>query len=203
MNEFVIRPNRYLRHGTRAFYHVVYTRMGAPGNPDFLNVLKNQFLNSSSSELTRSVDSLRAALREDLPKARQLLAVAELTICTIPRAKNERHYQSSQQLFRATVGEVARAEAGLLDATGYILRHTDTQTTHLSRSGHGGEGDSPYPGITVQTCDISPDVRGRDVLLVDDIYTPTINIDEDAIQALRETGANTVAFYAVGRVMPR
>lgn len=38
------------------------------------------------------------------------------------------------------------------------------------------------------------------VLLVDDIYTPNVNIDEDAINALLNAGAHTVAFYAVGKV---
>jgi len=57
----------------------------------------------------------------------------------------------------------------------------------------------PFPGITIATCEISPNVKGRDVLLIDDIYTPGVNIDEDAINALRNAGTNTVAFYAIGR----
>lgn len=41
--------------------------------------------------------------------------------------------------------------------------------------------------------------KDKDILLIDDIYTKTINIDEDAIQALIESGAKSVTFYAVGR----
>ncbi len=37
-------------------------------------------------------------------------------------------------------------------------------------------------------------------MLVDDIYTPSVNVDEDAINALLNAGACTVTFYAVGKV---
>jgi predicted amidophosphoribosyltransferase len=39
---------------------------------------------------------------------------------------------------------------------------------------------------------------GKDILLIDDIYTKTVNIDEDAIQALLSKGAKSVSFYAIG-----
>ncbi len=57
----------------------------------------------------------------------------------------------------------------------------------------------PYPGITRKTCTISPEVTEKDILLIDDIYTSNVYIDEDAIQALLDNGANSVKFYAVGK----
>ena len=57
----------------------------------------------------------------------------------------------------------------------------------------------PYVGITKSTCDISNEVRGKDILLIDDIYTSGVYIDEDAIQALLDHGARDVYFYAVGK----
>jgi len=66
---------------------------------------------------------------------------------------------------------------------------------------YNNNGDTPYPGITISTCDIASDVRGKDILLIDDIYTKTINIDEDAIQALLDSGATSVHFYAIGRTI--
>jgi hypoxanthine-guanine phosphoribosyltransferase len=30
----------------------------------------------------------------------------------------------------------------------------------------------PYPGITKATCTISNEVKGKDILLIDDLYTP-------------------------------
>jgi phosphoribosylpyrophosphate synthetase len=56
----------------------------------------------------------------------------------------------------------------------------------------------PYPGITINTCDFSKDVMGKDIMLVDDLYTNSVNIDEDAIQALFDKGANSVVFYSIG-----
>jgi phosphoribosylpyrophosphate synthetase len=73
----------------------------------------------------------------------------------------------------------------------------------MNRSGHGGNGDLPYPGITKNTCTISENVRGKNILLIDDLYTKTVNIDEDAIQALLDKGARSVVFYAVGKTMSR
>jgi len=91
---------------------------------------------------------------------------------------------------------------GFVDGTSYLRRHTSTKTTHLRRPipNYTNDGLEPYPGITEETCEISPNVRGKDILLIDDIYTPGINIDEDAINALFKAGARTVTFYAVGKV---
>ena len=53
----------------------------------------------------------------------------------------------------------------------------------------------------MKTCDISPEVKGRNILLIDDIYTKTVNIDEDVIQTLLTKGANSVTFYAIGQTV--
>jgi phosphoribosylpyrophosphate synthetase len=65
------------------------------------------------------------------------------------------------------------------------------------------DGEKPYPGITKDTCKISDNVRGKDILLIDDLYTKTVNIDEDAIQALLNKGAKSIVFYAVGKTVSR
>ena len=44
---------------------------------------------------------------------------------------------------------------------------------------------------------------GKDILLIDDIYTKTVNIDEDAIQALLDNGARSVFFYAIGKTVSK
>ena len=56
---------------------------------------------------------------------------------------------------------------------------------------YAGDGDMPHPGITKNTCNISSEVKGKDILLIDDIYTSRVYIDEDAIQALFDNGAKT------------
>ncbi len=202
MNQFQINANNYLSRHVRAFFHVPYTRMGNVGNPDYLNDLKNTFNNFSEAKLRSAVQDLHNTLLEDLPQISQSLEINPIVVCVVPRAKAENAYHRNQQLFCATVQEVIRLVHGFVDGTSYLRRHTNTKTTHLRNPvpNYINDGPEPYPGITEQTCDISTDVAGKNILLIDDIYTPGVNIDEDAINALLNAGAKTITFYAVGKV---
>ena len=201
MNPFQIKANRYLDRGVDSFYHAPYTRMGNPGNPDYINHLKNTFNDFPRAKLDSATQQLRGVLERDLPNIYESLGNRTLLICVVPRAKAESEYGPDQQRFRSTVQAVARESNGLSDGTHYLRRHTNTKTTHLGDKISNNDGSDPYPGITVKTCNISADTQGKDILLVDDIYTPGVNIDEDAIQALLNVGARNVFFYAVGRVI--
>ena len=86
------------------------------------------------------------------------------------------------------------------DGAFVINRIKDTKTTHLVNSiiSIENNGDMPYPGITEETCSIDSDkIKGKNVILIDDIYTRNCNIDEDCIQALYNVGAKKVVFYAI------
>ena len=200
-----IQANNYLSSNTNAFYHLPYTRMGQPGNPDYLNYMKNTFNDYPQSILEAAVHELQNVLREDLPQIFQSLGFEELTVCVVPRAKAEETFHANQQLFRTTVQTVIDQLNGFVDGTHYLRRHTNTRTTHLNFpiQNYNNDGLMPYPGITRDTCVISPNIRGRNILLIDDIYTPGVNIDEDIINALIMMGARIVTFYSVGRVQPR
>ena len=205
MNSFTIYPSRdystgeyYLNENIQAYYHQDYTTFGTPGNPDFINHLKNQFDDTSIITLKNSENKLTNILNEDLPKIQKRLGF-HLTVCVIPRAKSEHSYSDNQKLFRKSISLVVDGLSGYSNGTSYIIRHTDTKTTHMGKSGYGGVGDMPYVGITKNTCTISNEVVGRNILLIDDIYTNGVNIDEDAIQALLDIGAKNVFFYAVGK----
>lgn len=202
MNQFIINSNSFLSKPTTAFFHVPYTRMGNPGNPDYLNDLKNTFNNFSEIKLRSAALELQNALQEDLPHISRSLRAKPIVVCVVPRAKAENAYRRNQQLFRATVQEVIRLDHNFIDGTSYLCRHTNTKTTHLRNpvSNYINDGPEPYPGITEQTCDISTEIAGKNILLIDDIYTPSVNIDEDAINALLNAGARTVTFYAIGKV---
>lgn len=202
MNKFQILANEYLSRNTNAFYHVPYTRMGSLGNPDYLNVFKNTFNSFSEHKLQSAVQELRAVLESDLPEIFRTLGFDVITLCVVPRAKAENTYHANQQLFRTTVQAAIGQINGIVDGTNYIRRYANTKTTHLGNPvpNYNNDGQPPYPGITEETCEISPNVRGKSILLVDDIYTPGVNIDEDAINALLKAGAHTVTFYAVGKV---
>jgi hypothetical protein len=206
MIEFKIRPKKgfatgehYLKQSIGGYYHQNYTTFGTEGNPDFINYLKNQFNDTSENTLKEGIIDLIRVLREDLPKIRDKYSNTTLTVCVIPRAKKESYYSEYQKLFRKVVSSIVDETHGLENGTSYIIRHTNTRTTHMDRSGYGGDGDMPFVGITKATCNIASQVFGKDILLIDDIYTLGINIDEDAIQALLDNGAKNVYFYAVGK----
>ena len=140
-------------------------------------------------------------LLNDLQKISQLLELKSLTVCVIPRAKA--NYLKSQLLFKSTIGNVVNKINSLYNGIDYITRYINTKTTHFKRPipNYNNDGREPYPGITNDTCEISSEVRGKDILLIDDLYTKTVNIDEDAIQALLNNGANSVTFYSIGRTV--
>lgn len=203
MNEFIIEGNAYLSRSTRGFFHTNYLGFKQPGNPDFLNFLKNDSL-WDNEKLPSAKRKLRDILINDLPKVGELLQIKDMTICVVPRAKIESSYSESQLQFIATVRDSLAEVRGFADGTSFIRRHTDTKTTHLTHlkqpiNGLANEGSMPYPGITSKTCHLSSNIAGKNILLIDDIYTKTVNIDEDAIQALLGVGAKSVAFFAVAK----
>lgn len=210
MQKFTIPQNEYLRQNINAYYHTSYTRMGNPGNPNYLNDLKNTYGKPESSDteaykkselakLQNAMTELAIVLRGDLPIISKELKSNSLFVCVVPRSKAEAAYNQYQLLFKSTVQTIVK-ELNFNDATNYIVRHTNTKTTHLplSTPNYTNDGAMPYIGITKATCIIDNNIKGKDVLLIDDIYTQSINIDEDIIQALLDNGAKSVTFYAVG-----
>lgn len=204
MNLFQILPNSFLKSSVMAFYSCAYTGMGQPGNPDYLNYLKNQANNYSQNTLSSAINMLRDILLRDVPAIYDQIGKTSLLVCAVPRAGALNYYSPNQLLFIRTINDVVnhlQTNYPLVNGTSYIQRHTSTMTTHLGQTMWHPTGDqAPFPGITKATCHISPQVKNQDVLLIDDIYTPGVNIDEDAIQALYDAGAKSVTFYAIGRV---
>ena len=199
------RPCQFLNRKVDAFYHGDYHSNGDWQRKDTIAnliwTLKND-AHPFPHNLSNAIKQLKDILRRDLPEIQKKFNNKELTICVIPRAKIEKNYQQDQLNFKNTVGEISNELSGFIDGTSFIMRHTNTQTTHLEKGqGEGGKGNSPYPGITKDTCTISDKVKGKDILLIDDVYTKDVGIDEDAIQALLDNGANSVVFYAIGKTL--
>ena len=57
MEQFTIQKNDFLSHDCTGYFHLYYVGYGQPGNPDYLNTLKNIFVSTHP-------DTLRAASRQ-------------------------------------------------------------------------------------------------------------------------------------------
>lgn len=205
MTPFTIVANPpILTRNVQAFYHTNFYGATHPDNPNYLYKFKNDPQhNWTEYQIRLAIEQLTNALRFDLPQILQSLRLNNITVCVVPRAKAENTYRANQLLFKSTIKVVVDNLTGFNDGTNFILRHTNTKTTHLRQpiEGFNNDGSMPYAGITNATCEISDDVIGKNILLIDDIYTKTVNIDEDAIQALISKGANSVSFYAIGNTV--
>lgn len=196
----------FLQQDTNAFYHADYNSGGSWQIPNSIENLIWTFKNDVDpfpERLPNVQQQLVAILRQDLPQIIRQIGKNNLTVCVVPRSKAAGYYRADQLLFRRVISNVAEELTNFQNGTNYIVRHTNTRTTHLDRNGEGGEGNLPYPGITKNTCTISEEVNGKDILLIDDLYTKSVNIDEDAIQALLDNGANSVTFYSIGKTVSR
>lgn len=85
MNQFEILANEYLSIKVTAFFHVPYTRMGSPGNPNYLNDLKNTFNDFSQAKLQSAVQELTRTLQTDLPNIFKSLGYEKMVVCVIPK----------------------------------------------------------------------------------------------------------------------
>ncbi len=204
-NKFIIYRNEYLAKDISAFYHSDYH---SGGNWRIEGTIENMIwtLKNDSSpfpfRLPRARQQFEKILTTDLPQILNSSNYHNLTVCVVPRAKKDSFYRNDQLYFRQIINDVVNKLNGFNNGVDYIKRHTNTKTTHL-RGEEGGDGRLPYVGITKNTCNISKLVQNKDILLIDDIYTKTVNIDEDAIQALFDNGAKSVIFYAIGKTVSR
>ena len=121
-----------------------------------------------------------------------------LTVCGIPRSKRESIYPAEKMGLKRAIRKAVASIPQLTDGLDYIVRHTNTKCTHRSYWGHGGDGEMPRPGLLRDTCSLSPAIAGKRIVLVDDIYTPGVGIDEDGVQALFDAGARSVILYTFG-----
>lgn len=196
-----------LKHDITAYYHSDYQGGGnwrmSGTIENLICTFKNDIMPYTEQTLVNAARRVVLILKEDMPEVLRLSGKQSLRVCVIPRAKREDSYRENQLYLRTTIQYVTKHLDGFVDGTHDIIRHTNTSTTHLARHGNGGQGELPYVGITKDTCSISDEVIGKDVLLIDDLYTKTVNIDEDCIQALLDKGARSVIFYSIGKTLSR
>jgi len=219
MKKFSIYPNNYLKHKVEAYYHFDYFSTKGWQFPDDLHkmiyILKNDLCQFKNKDLDWAINNLIKILERDFREIYEIYKKS-FRLCIIPRAKPVCCYEPEQLKFSETVKNVVKElenEGFLSDDSFDIIRIKPTKTTHarkfrpIYRSQENcncDDGEEPYPGITIDTCSIKSEyIKNNDILLVDDIYTPGVNVVEDAIQALYENGARSVIFYCVGKTKER
>ena len=203
MEKFTVLRNAFLSRTCDGYFNRYYTGYRTPGNPDFINYLKNQFQSESPRTLEMCRNEVTKCVKQDLLAIRNSERLQHAVVVTVPRSKA--NMPSNQMGFRLAVqagvnGLRRRGFSEFEDGTFCIERHTNTRTTHIRKevANFDNSGDMPYVGITKATCHIDARaIKGKTVILVDDIYTRTVNIDEDCIQALYDAGAARVILYVV------
>lgn len=206
MKEHTIQPNDFLKQEIKAFYHDDYyprfNQKTSERIEALIYKLKNDLNQQKNEDLIKTARIVKEIIRQDLCEILNLSSVKMFTVCVVPRAKPDCRYNKNQLLFKEIIKKVVSElkQMGFEDGTSYITRIRDTKTTHL-KNFRCEEGKMPYPGITKDTCKISDEVKDKDILLIDDLYTKTVNIVEDAIQALIDYGARSVLFYSLGKTI--
>lgn len=209
LRQFILSHNRFLKRDADGYYVLNYPRCGQPGNPEFILTLKNTFGEKHKGELVYAKEKVVDILCKYVPDIMRSEGLPSCVMMCIPRAKAYCTYLPSQMCFQEGVSEAAGYLANVTDGTRAIIRTVDTKTTHLGenvarKTADGtkkkNDGSEPYPGITKDTCEFDRRlIKGEDIILVEDIYTQGVNIDEDCIQALYDLGANRVILFAISR----
>lgn len=213
MEKFVISANLFLKKNTFAFYHQPYTGFGNDDNPEFINTIKNNFNGASVKELEEAKATIKDIILNDMHTLYETIGKKTqfhdwLLVC-VPRSRAEQALFPKQKLFREAISEAACDLPSIEDGTQAIIRHTTVRTTHIKKPDivfKGADGKEikndeckhPYPGMIKDTCTIDRNmIKDKNIILIDDVYTKSANIDEDCIQALYDNGAKYVVFYAI------
>lgn len=204
MLTFTIFKSDFLTRNIIGYSHQYYTGYGQTDNPNFINTLKNTFNTENKSNLIAAREKVTNILIEDLQKIMKHSKLSSCICICVPRSKALNTYSNTQLYFKDAVRMATNRLNGVIDGTNFIVRTTNTYTTHLDKATRDGriesnDGDKPYNGITINTCRIDRSrIQGQNIILVDDIYTKSINVDEDCIQALFDNGAKNIIFYSIG-----
>ena len=186
----------FLDRGVDLFFHAHYYGFYSSENTlKYINYLKND-RRGFDNLISQSEDKAAMVLAADLSEL--VKRYGPLTVCGIPRSKREDVYPSEKMGLKRAIRKAIAMNPLLADGMDYIVRHTNTLCTHRSYWGYGGDGEGPRPGLIRDTCHLSSEIAGKNIVLVDDIYTAGVGIDEDGVRALFDAGAKSVIMYTFG-----
>ena len=191
-----IGKDKFLGRDVDLYFHAHYYGFSSAKNSiKYVNYLKND-CRTYDDRIAACEVKAAMVLGADLSELVNLYG--PLTVCGIPRSKREDSYPSEKMGLKRAIRKAIAMNPLLLDGMDYIVRHTNTLCTHRSYWGHGGDGEGPRPGLLRDTCHLSNEISGKNIVLVDDIYTAGVGIDEDGVQALFDAGAKSVIMYTFG-----
>lgn len=201
MYEFEIRSNEYLKNSMTGYYDRDMESYKKSGILTPMHILKNLKRDISEQKLLAAKDKMKSAIKRFLARFTFSGDNDKIYVCVVPRSKAG--FTEKQLYFKKAVQESVEEinlPNHILDGTDFIIRVKSTRTTHIRRE-FDSVGIEPYPGIAKDTCRFHFSIKGKQILLIDDIYTIGCNVDEDFIQTLYNLGASKVFFYAVGRTV--
>lgn len=216
LRTFIIASNEYLKKNTKSYYTYDYY-VGGDEDTQFILTLKNNFNEEPFTTLDKAHEKAKNVLSKALQEIIENEGMENSLIVSVPRSKSYETYFDSQLFLIKAISEAAQSIALVEDGAYSISRKENNRTTHLKKNigrntkqgniykgENANDGSDPYCGITKDTCLIDTNkIRGRNIILVDDIYTEDCNVDEDCIQTLYDVGAEKVVFYAFARTVKR
>lgn len=209
--DFAISRNNFLSKNMKAFYHLDYIgNLGADcdnldKNPaGFIYTLKEDFWKPNNP------DKLKTAAEICYDYIYDFLSHIDLPrwsfkhpyyVCLVPRSKAHFYTNNERMLFRDIVRCCVNNlnNPRIKDGTDFFIRVKDVRMTHVRNDSGWNNGDRPYPGITMNTCKISPNIKGKNIILIDDIYTQNANVIEDCVETLIKFGAMDIGIYVVAK----
>ena len=106
VRRFTLSSNEYLSRDCVGYYRDLYLRFREPGNPDFLNTLKNTLNNYCPSVLKSARQEVYDRVKRDIPDIMKAEKLEEAVVAVVPRSKA---LMSPNQLgFRDAVQECVR-----------------------------------------------------------------------------------------------
>ena len=115
MKEFLIQSNQFVECDIKGYFHQEYKGFQKPGNPDFLNVLKNTFNEIEEKKLEKAKDSVLDILISDIPEVMSKENLDKCLLVCVPRAKSS--YLESQLKFKDAVKTAALIVYNTSDGT--------------------------------------------------------------------------------------
>lgn len=202
MQKFIVRGNRFLNKQMSGYYNCEYIGYNEENNPNYLNTIKNQFGNTTNEKLEEAYVIVKSIFSKDLKLLQSEIYDDSFIVMCVPRSKAS--FKFNQLYFQQAISDAVEElrDTRILNGTKCIQRVKDTKTTHIKANldYFTNNGKEPYPGITKDTCEFNCNhVAGKTILLVDDIYTRGVNIDEDCIQLLYDNGASNVVLYVIAK----